>query len=60
MTKAPEEIGQCSLTSAPTLPYQKPTLAVVGNLRDLLAGTGTKLSDNQIACSVADSDTLVC
>ena len=40
--------------------YESPTLIVIGNLRDLLAGTGSQLSDDTVACSVADSPTLQC
>jgi hypothetical protein len=33
-------------------PYEPPRLTLVGNLNDLLAGTGSKDTDNPPACKV--------
>jgi hypothetical protein len=53
--------GGDSLGSKDDRLFESPTLVVVGNLRDLLAGSGSKLSDDTISCSVADhSTTQVC
>jgi hypothetical protein len=38
--------------------YEAPSMQVVGNLRDLLAGTGSQLSDNTTVCNVADAVTV--
>jgi hypothetical protein len=51
--------GEEISAEAPTT-YEAPVLKLVGNLRDLLAGTGTKFSDDSFACNVADSDTQTC
>jgi hypothetical protein len=36
--------------SGPERSYEAPVLRVVGNLADLLAGSGTQLADDQSAC----------
>jgi hypothetical protein len=41
------------------VPYERPTVVVVGNLKDLLAGTGTQLSDSSL-CDTADATTQNC
>ena len=50
--------GDATSVEVPT--YEPPVLRLVGNLRDLLAGNGTKFSDDTINCSTADSNTLNC
>jgi hypothetical protein len=35
--------------------YEAPSMQVIGNLRDLLAGTGSQFSDSTPVCNVADA-----
>lgn len=53
MTKVSEKLE--TISESGVEPYVAPQLRLVGNLNDLLAGTGTQNSDNAQSCTAGSA-----